>query len=129
MKLNSLVQPSAERVLQGKVNEIEGLVSLAYNGVNFQGDKSIMIDCILSNGERHRVWCSKAVSKGLREKTITKKMIYGFPIGTGTRKDGSTFPQIQLPTSAVNNWVEFSVKDLVVEEFVPSVMSYEDLAV
>lgn len=129
MKINSLVTQQ-ERTIAGKVNEIEGLVDLMFNGVNLSHeDKAVMIDAVLGNGERHRLFCSQAVSKGLRDKTISKAMVYGFPVTIATRPDGSTFPRVEMPESAVNNWITVSVKDLTAEEFVPSVVAYEDLLV
>ena len=127
MKLNSLVQ-ATERTVEGLVCEIEGLKALAFNGVNLQHeDKAVMVDCILENGERHRLFCSKAVSKGIRSKAITKEMLFGFPITVGDREDGSKIFRIEMPTSAVNNWIEVEASSLKVEEFVPSIVNYEEL--
>ena len=127
MKINSLVKERTQSL--GLVNEIDNLVDLMFNSVNLvHDDKNIMVDAVLENGERHRMYCSKAVSKGLREKTITKAMLYGFPIFEAKTKTGEDILRIELPTGKSSNWFAINVKDLKAEDFVPTtVASYEEL--
>ena len=128
MKLGELsLVNNTERKIEGLLCEVEGLKTLAFNGVNLQNTTMVMVDAILENGERHRLFCSQAVSKGIRSKSITKEMLFGFPITVGDREDGSKRFRIEMPTSAVNNWIEVEASSLKVEEFVQSVANYEEL--
>ena len=133
MKLGefSLVN-NTERKIESLLCEVEGLKSIAFNGVNLQGTKKIMVDITLENGQRHRLYCSENVSAGIRNKSITKEMLFGFPIILVTVEDEKTgetrqFYRIEMPTSAVNNWIEVEASSLKVEEFVQSVANYEEL--
>lgn len=133
MKLGefSLVN-NTERKIESLLCEVEGLKSIAFNGVNLQGTKKIMVDITLENGQRHRLYCSDNVSAGIRNKSITKEMLFGFPYTLAETKpnaEGKTsqFYRIEMPTSAVNNWIEVEASSLKVEEFIQSVANYEEL--
>ena len=92
---------------------------------NFK-DTSKRVALILTNsrGESTVVACSKAVSEGLRNKSITMNHVAGFEILTN--ENDQSF--ISMPANS-GGLVTFTAAELTVEEFVPSVMSYEDLAV
>ena len=133
MKLGefSLVN-NTERKIEGLLCEVEGLKTLAFNGINLQNTTMVMVDAILESGERHRLYCSANVSKGIRDKSITKEMLFGFPYTLAETKpnaEGKTsqFYRIEMPTSAVNNWIEVEASSLKVEEFVSPIVNYEEL--
>ena len=90
---------------------------------NFK-DKSKRVVLILQkkNGKSASISCSAAVSEGLRNKTIDLGHVLNFNVIT--TDNGISF--ISMPAGAL---VTVEVKSIVVEDYVPTVMSYEDLAV
>ena len=117
---------STELASEGTVLDIIGKKgNIGIIPKNFK-DTSKRVALILTNsrGESTVVACSKAVSEGLRNKSITMNHVAGFEILTN-EKDQSF---ISMPANS-GGLVTFTAAELTVEEFVPSVMSYEDLAV
>ena len=82
--------------------------------------KRVVIILTKKNGTSASVSCSEAVSKGLRNKSIDLGNILGFEILEGD----SGIPFISLPA---NGLVEMLVKNITIKNFIPSVVSYEEL--
>ena len=129
MKLTATVVETLDREILGTVNETEGLVELRLNSVNLTNtNTAVWIDLVLKNGKITRVWCSKAVSAGLRAKTITQSNLYGFPIVQATNKTGVEYYRVEMPEGTAGlHTISVMVKNLTVANFVPSVVSYEEL--
>lgn len=89
---------------------------------SYEGEKRIFAILTKENGESCGVVCSEDVSKGLRDKSITAKELASFVVVNGG--DKGFF--IARPS---RGFIELKMENLVVENFVPSVVSYEDLAV
>lgn len=74
------------------------------------------------NGTSLMVSCSKAVSEGLRNKTINKEHLFGFEILVGE----SDVPFISLPGGGNN--ISIAAKDIVVKDYVvTNALTFEDL--
>ena len=84
----------------GTISEIDGYDHCELNATNVAGDKLIYVDVHLKDGHVERMWCSEAVSAGIRNKEITMANLLALPIGIGTRDDNSTFYQIQQVSRA-----------------------------
>ena len=84
----------------GTIAEIDGYDHCELNATNVAGDKLIYVDVHLKDGHVERMWCSEAVSAGIRNKEITMANLLALPIGIGTREDKSTFYQVQQVSRA-----------------------------
>jgi len=134
MKIEALIEKMVStRVITGLVKDVDKLKSISFNMVNLQhADKLVFVDLLLNDGTEHRIFCSKAVSAGLRSKAITKENLLSFPIVPFQSEDEAgvinTRYYIQMPDGA-NNKVTFEVKDLVPTTYSPKTLNWEDLAV
>lgn len=88
------------REIVGTIASLEGYDHCEMNAVNVTGENQVYVDIFFKDGKAERVWCSRAVSKGIRDKEIAKQHILSLPIGVGTRDDGSQFYQLQMPAVA-----------------------------
>ena len=88
---------------------------------NFK-DKSKRVVLILqrADGTSCQVSCSAQVSEGLRNKSIKIENVLNFNVVTA--ESGISF--ISMPAGAL---VTVEVKNLTAEEFVPSIVAYEEL--
>lgn len=66
---------------------------------NIAGDKRIFLDLKTSDGQQGRIFCSPAVSKHLRDKTMKAAQLFGMPVAVITRTDGSQGYTVTLPGS------------------------------
>jgi hypothetical protein len=73
---------------------------------NFAGDKRIFLDLQTADGQKGRIFCSPAITKHLREKTMKVSQLFGMPVALISRKDGSQGYTVTLPGSQL---VELSV--------------------
>lgn len=90
---------------------------------NFAGDKRIFLDLKTAEGQEGRIFCSPAVSKHLREKTMKASQLFGMPVALITRVDGTqgytvTLPGSQLVELAVPTEIEAWSQTLPLEELV-----------
>jgi hypothetical protein len=86
---------------------------------------------LLTDGTEHRIFCSKAVSAGLRKKEISREVLLGFPIVPFETEDAetgvsSTRYYIQMPDGASNK-VTFHVADLKLKAYEPKLVNWEEL--
>ena len=101
MKLAVLTKVTPfNRDIIGTIAEIDGYDHCELNTTNVAGDKLIYVDVHLKDGHVERMWCSEAVSAGIRNKEITMANLLALPIGIGTREDKSTFYQVQQVSRA-----------------------------
>lgn len=84
-------------------------------------DDSKRVTVILErkNGESAMVLCSKAVSEGIRAKTITLANLLGFSVTEQLTVGGETINVITMPTGA-SNLIEVAVDSVKIAEFEPS---------
>jgi len=82
--------------------------------------KRVVLILTKKNGTSAMISCSQAVSDGLRSKSIELGNVLGFEILEGE----SGIPFISLPAGGL---IEVLVKNITVKDFVPSVVSYEEL--
>ena len=128
MKLD-LESSSFERNIIGKVSEIDGFKKISYSPANLAREgKQVMLKVTLDSGVVKDLYCSKAVGEKLRAKEIKISHIIGFPITVAETKNGVKYYRIEMPSTG-GEWKSIELSAITIEEFVPSVMSYEDLAV
>jgi len=112
---NVLATAGVVRDLVGK----DGTLSIIPK--NFKDDtKRVALILTKADGTSTMISCSKAVSDGLRNKSIKMSNVAGFEVLEGD--SGISF--ISLPSGAL---VNFAVKDLTVENYVPSAVNFEEL--
>ena len=113
----------------GKLVEILGENGkIFYSPANVVGGKRVFLDLITSDGQKGRVFCSPAVSKHLREKTMSGSQLLGMPVVESTTKPDEngktsiiytvTLPGselVELKVSEVKAWegVTVSLEELV----------------
>ena len=88
---------------------------------SYEGEKRIFAILVKEDGTSAGVVCSEDVSKGIRDKSITAKELASFVIINGG--DKGFF--IARPSKG---FIELKMESIVVDEFIPSVMNYEELA-
>lgn len=64
---------------------------------NIAGDKRIFLDLKTADGQEGRIFCSPAVSKHLREKTMSLNQLFGMPVALVTRADKTQGYTVTLP--------------------------------
>lgn len=132
MKIEALIEKATgTRTIVGLLKDVDGLKSIAFNTVNLQNvDKLVFVDLLLQDGSEHRVYCSKAVSAGLRDKSIVRDNLMGFPIVPFESEDEagvkSTRYYIQKPDGQSHR-VTFDVSTLTVKDYVPAQVPWTDL--
>jgi len=77
-----------------------------YSPTNLAGDKRVFLDLKTADGQEGRIFCSPAVSKHLRDKTMKTSQLFGMPVILVTRVDGTRGYAVALPGSQL---VELSV--------------------
>lgn len=84
-------------------------------------DKAKRVAVILEkkNGESALVICSKAVSEGVRDKSITLSHLLGFTITEQLSADGETINVITMPTGS-GSLIEVAVDTVKIQSFEPS---------
>lgn len=107
---------------EGRVIDLvgkKGTISLIPR--NFKDEsKRVVVILTKEDGTSASVSCSKAVSEGLRNKTMKLEQLVGFNIVAN--EEGVPF--IAAPSAGL---VTVSVESLTIENFTPSVVSYEEL--
>jgi hypothetical protein len=132
MKIEALVvNTTSTRNISGLLSEVDGLKSISFNTVNLaHTDKLVFVDMLLTDGTEHRVFCSKAVSAGLRSKEISKENLLSFPIVPFQSEDEAgvvgTRYYIQMPDGASHK-VTFNVADLQLKAYEPKLVNWEEL--
>lgn len=97
----------------------DGVISLIPK--NFKDtSKRVVVVLTKKNGTSTAVTCSKQVSDGLRDQSITLGNVLGFEMLEGE----SGIPFISLPGGGM---IEFKVKDLKVQTYESSAVDYENL--
>lgn len=82
-------------------------------------NKRVAVILERKNGESAMVLCSKAVSEGIRAKTITLANLLGFSVTEQLTVGGETINVITMPTGA-SNLIEVAVDSVKIAEFEPS---------
>lgn len=132
MKIEALIErTTSTRNITGLLKDVDSLKSIAFNTVNLQhADKLVFVDLLLKDDTEHRIYCSKAVSAGLRDKSINKENLLSFPIVPFESEDEagvkSTRYYIQMPNGASHK-VSFDVADLTPKAYEPTVVDWEAL--
>lgn len=128
MKINALIErTTSTRNITGLLKDVDTLKSIAFNTVNLlHTDKLVFVDLLLDNGTEHRVFCSRTVSAGLRDKSISKENLLSFPVVPFEEEDGSTRFFVQMPDGASHK-VSFDVADLQLKAYEPKVVDWESL--
>jgi len=70
-----------------------------YSPGNWDGDKRIFLELRTASGQEGRIFCSPAVSKHLREKTMKPSQLFGMPVALITRVDKTKGYTVTLPGS------------------------------
>lgn len=129
MILTAVEQVANDRKILGTVNATDGLVNLHFNSVNLaNASTAVYFDLELTDGKTIRVFCSKAVSTGVRAKEITKDNLYGFPITNATTKGGIEYYRVEMPEGVGSGHrITIDVKTLTVANYIAKAVSYEEL--
>jgi hypothetical protein len=94
---------STPQVVVGKLVEVLGQGGKIFiNPANFAGTKRIVLNLRTAAGQNGNVFCSPAISKHLREKTMSTGQLLGMPlVESTTNKDAdgktSTIYTVTLP--------------------------------
>ena len=84
----------------GTLSEIVGIGGkVLYSPGNWDGEKRIFLELRTASGQEGRIFCSPAVSKHLREKTMKASQLFGMPVALITRVDGTKGYTVTLPGS------------------------------
>lgn len=106
---------STPQVVVGKLIEILGKGGKIFiSPTNFAGTKRIMLNLRTAAGQNGNVFCSPAVSKHLREKTMSTGQLLGMPLVESTTnkdEDGKT-TKIYTVTLPGTELVELPVGEL-----------------
>jgi hypothetical protein len=120
---------STPQVVIGKLVEVLGQGGKIFiNPANFAGTKRIVLNLRTADGQNGNVFCSPAISKHLREKTMSSGQLLGMPLVESTTKkneDGKTsviytvtLPGTELVELPVGELKEWQVASLPLEELV-----------
>lgn len=85
--------------------------------------KRVVLVLTKKNGTSTTVSCSKAVSDGLRDKSITLGNVLG--LNLLENEDGVAFVSMPATGAQLQN---YSVKSLKLTEYIPQAINYEELA-
>lgn len=100
--LTNAVATANPRTIECSVSDI-ALKSIDFNSINLTGDKAVFVDFVYPDDTKERLWCSKSVSAGLRDKSITLANFGTLVVAKATTADGtSTFWQLQMPNGESN---------------------------
>ena len=122
MEFKTFVREGNALTSVGVVSDLVGADGIiSFIPKNLKDDtKRIALVLTKADGTSAMISCSKAVSDGLRDKSIKMSNVAGFEVLEGD--SGISF--ISLPSGAL---VNFAVKDLTVENYVPSAVNFEEL--
>lgn len=120
---------STPQVVIGKLVDVLGQGGKIFiNPANFAGTKRIVLNLRTADGQNGNVFCSPAISKHLREKTMSSGQLLGMPLVESTTKkneDGKTstiytvtLPGTELVELPVGELKEWQVASLPLEELV-----------
>jgi hypothetical protein len=119
---------STPQVVVGKLVEVLGQGGKIFiNPANFAGTKRIVLNLRTAAGQNGNVFCSPAISKHLREKTMSTGQLLGMPlVESTTKKDEegktATIYTVTLPGTEL---VELPVGEL--KEWQSTLINLEEL--
>lgn len=122
VKFEVYERPESTLESQGSVRKLvgnDGTISLIPRNYKDK-EKRVVLILTKKNGTSAQITCSEAVSKGLRDKSITLANLLDFEVLEGE----SGTPFVSMPGAGL---VTVKVSSLKAEEFVPAAISYEDL--
>lgn len=130
MKLATLAVATATatpRVVECKVSDVE-LKAVEFNSINLTGDKAVFVTFVYPDNSTEKLWCSKSVSAGLRDKSITMKNFGTLVIAKAyTQETKTPFWQLQMPGEQGANTVSVDASNIGTVTIERKKVSWSDL--